>query len=202
MNAEQHLERLAVLEHKLDAVTAMTQEIARSHDMTQDLFKDLNIVGNAAMFSLQEELELENVHVDGRELRQLMILFLKNLHNFNYALRQFEALAELGQESYGAMRGMLMDYIEHATVWEEKGYFEFASKAVDVLARMHESMPRDTLERLEASAPEIVGLMSDLADPVLLRQTRQLLRMQKYLFPALALAWCVPVVLLILILIR
>jgi hypothetical protein len=202
MNAEQHLERLAALEHKLDAVAAMTREMSRSHDMTQDLFRDLNIVGNAAMFSLQEELELENVHVDGRELRQLMILFLKNLHNFNYALRQFEALAELGKESYGTMRGMLMDYIEHATVWEQKGYFQSASKAVDVLARMHESMPRDTLDRLEASAPEIVGLMSDLADPAFLRQTRQLLRMQKYLVPALALAWCVPVVLLILNLIR
>jgi hypothetical protein len=202
MNAEQHLERLAALEHKLDAVTAMTREMARSHEMTQDLFKDLNIVGNAAMFSLQEELELENVHVDGRELRQLMILFLKNLHNFNYALRQFEALAELGQESYGAMRGMLMDYIEHATVWEQKGYFQSASKAVDVLARMHESMPRDTLDRLEASAPEIVGLVSDLADPALLRQTRQLLSMQKYLLPALALAWIVPVGLLLLVLLK
>ena len=202
MNAEHHLERLAALEHKLDAVAAMTREMARSHDMIQDLFKDLNIAGNAAMFSLQEELELENVHVDGRDLRQLMILFLKNLHNFNYALRQFEALAELGKESYGTMRGMLMDYIEHATVWEQKGYFKSASKAVDVLARMHESMPRDTLDRLEASAPEIVGLISDLADPAFLRQTRQLLRMQKYLVPVLALAWCVPVVLLILILIR
>jgi hypothetical protein len=202
MNAEQHLERLAALEHKLDAVTAMTREMARSHDMTQDLFKDLNIVGNAAIFSLQEELELENVHVDGRELRQLMILFLKNLHNFNYALRQFEALAELGQESYGTMRAMLMDYIEHATVWEQKGYFQSASKAVDILSRMHESMPRDTLDRLEASAPEIIGLMSDLADPVLLRQTRQLLRMQKYLLPALALAWIVPVVLLVLVLLK
>lgn len=202
MNAEQHLEKLIALEHKLDAVAAMTREMARSHDMTQDLFKDLNIVGNAAMFSLQEELELENVHVDGRELRQLMILFLKNLHNFNYALRQFEALAELGQESYGAMRGMLMDYIEHATVWEQKGYFQSASKAVEILARMHESMPRDTLDRLEASAPEIVGLMSDLADPGLLRQARQLLRMQKYLLPALALAWIVPVVLLVLVLLK
>lgn len=202
MNAEQHLERLAALESKLDAVAAMTREMARSHDMTQDLFKDLNIVGNAAIFSLQEELELENVHVDGRELRQLMILFLKNLHNFNYALRQFEALAELGQESYGTLRGMLMDYIEHATVWERKGYFQTASKAVDILARMHDSMPRDTLDRLEASAPELVGLMSDLADPGLLRQTRQLLRMQKYLLPALALAWCVPVGLLVLVLLK
>lgn len=202
MNAEQHLEKLASLEHKLDAVAAMTREMARSHEMTQDLFKDLNIVGNAAMFSLQEELELENVHVDGRELRQLMILFLKNLHNFNYALRQFEALAELGQESYGTMRGMLMDYIEHATVWEQKGYFQTASKAVDILSRMHESMPRDTLDRLEASAPEIIGLMSDLADPVLLRQTRQLLGMQKYLLPALALAWIVPVALLVLVLLK
>jgi hypothetical protein len=202
MNVEQHMEKLSVLEQKLDAISSMTREMARHHEMTQDLVRDLNIVGNAAMFSLQEELELENVHVDGRELRQLMILFLKNLHNFNYALRQFEALAELGQESYGTLRGLLMDYIEQATVWEHKGYFKSASKAVDVLARMHETMPKDTLHRLEASAPEIVGLMSDLADPGLLRQTRQLLRMQKYLLPALALAWCVPVGLLLLVLLK
>ena len=196
------MEKLSILEQKLDAISSMTREMSRHHEMTQDLVRDLNIVGNAAMFSLQEELELENVHVDGRELRQLMILFLKNLHNFNYALRQFEALAELGQESYGTLRGLLMDYIEQATIWEQKGYFHSASKAVDVLARMHETMPRDTLTRLEASAPEIVGLMSDLADPGLLRQTRQLLRMQKYLLPALALAWCVPVALLILALFK
>lgn len=202
MNVEQHMEKLSILEQKLDAISSMAREMSRHHEMTQDLVRDLNIVGNAAMFSLQEELELENVHVDGRELRQLMILFLKNLHNFNYALRQFEALAELGKESYGTLRGMLMDYIEQATVWEQKGYFKSASKAVDVLARMHETMPRDTLTRLEASAPEIVGLMSDLADPGLLRQTRQLLRMQKYLLPALALAWCVPVALLILALFK
>jgi hypothetical protein len=202
MNVELHMEKLSVLEQKLDAISSMTREMSRHHEMTQDLVRDLNIVGNAAMFSLQEELELENVHVDGRELRQLMILFLKNLHNFNYALRQFEALAELGQESYGTLRGLLMDYIEQATVWEQKGYFKSASKAVDVLARMHETMPRDTLTRLEASAPEIVGLMSDLADPGLLRQTRQLLRMQKYLLPALALAWIVPVGLLVLVLLK
>ena len=202
MNAEQHMEKLSVLEQKLDAISSMAREMSRHHEMTQDLVRDLNIVGNAAMFSLQEELELENVHVDGRELRQLMILFLKNLHNFNYALRQFEALAELGKESYGTLRGMLMDYIEQATIWEQKGYFKSASKAVDVLARMHETMPKDTLTRLEASAPEIAGLMSELADPGLLRQTRQLLRMQKYFLPALALAWCVPVALLILLLLK
>ncbi|SDB53420.1 hypothetical protein SAMN05660653_02645 [Desulfonatronum thiosulfatophilum] len=202
MSLEQHVETLNSLERKMDEISTMAREMMRRNEMAQDLAKDLNIVGNAAMFSLQEELELENVQVDGRELRQMLILFLKNIHNINYAMRQLEAVAELGKESYDTIRGLLLDYIERATEWEKKGYFQSAAKSVDIMARMHESMPRDTLDRLERSAPEIIGLLADLADPETIKQTRQMLRMQKYLVPALVTAWVVPVGLLVLILLR
>ncbi|GAB6060802.1 hypothetical protein [Desulfonatronum parangueonense] len=202
MNLEQHVETLTSLERKMDEISTMAREMMRRNEMAQDLAKDLNIVGNAAMFSLQEELELENVQVDGRELRQMLILFLKNIHNINYAMRQLEAVSELGKESYDTIRGLLLDYIERASEWERKGYFQTATKSVDIMARMHDSMPRDTLDRLEKSAPEIIGLLSDLADPETIRQTRQMLRMQKYLVPALVTAWVVPVGLLVLLLLR
>ncbi|SMP44718.1 hypothetical protein [Desulfonatronum lacustre] len=202
MTMEQHVETLASLERKLDDVSRMAREMMLRNEMTQDLARDLNIVGNAAMFSLQEELELENVKVDGRELRQMLILFLKNIHNINYAMRQLEAVAELGKESYDTLRGLMMDYIEKATEWEQKGYFRSAQQSADIMAKMYETMPKDTLDRLEKSAPEIVGLLADLADPEMIKQTRQLIRFQKILIPALAVAWIVPVGMLLLLLLK
>ncbi|WP_031387846.1 hypothetical protein [Desulfonatronum thiodismutans] len=202
MTVEQHMETLTSLERKLDDISSMAKQMISRNEMAQDLARDLNIVGNAAMFSLQEELELENVQVDGRELRQMLILFLKNIHNINYAMRQLEAVAELGKESYDTLRGLMMDYIERATEWDQKGYFRSATQTVDVMAKMYESMPKDTLDRLEKSAPEIVGLLSDLADPEMIKQTRQLIRFQKILIPALAVAWIVPVGMLLLLLLK
>ena len=205
MSVEQmrrHDDGLASLESKLDDIARISREMSRRHEMTQDLARDLNIVGNAAMFSLQEELELENVKVDGRELRQMLILFLKNIHNINYAMRQLEAVAELGKESYDTIRSMMMDYIEKATQWEQKGYFRSAQQSAEIMAKMHESMPKDTLDRLEKSAPEIGALLADLADPAMIKQTRQLIRFQKILIPALAFAWIVPVGLLLLLLVK
>ena len=202
MTMEQHVETLASLERKLDDVSRMAREMMLRNEMTQDLARDLNIVGNAAMFSLQEDLELENVKVDGRELRQMLILFLKNIHNINYAMRQLEAVAELGKESYDTLRGLMMDYIEKATEWEQKGYFRSAQQSADIMAKMYETMPKDTLDRLEKSAPEIVGLLADLADPEMIKQTRQLIRFQKILIPALAVAWIVPVGMLLLLLLK
>ncbi len=202
MTMEQHVETLASLERKMDDVSRMAREMMLRNEMTQDLARDLNIVGNAAMFSLQEELELENVKVDGRELRQMLILFLKNIHNINYAMRQLEAVAELGKESYDTLRGLMMDYIEKATEWEQKGYFRSAQQSVDIMAKMYEAMPKDTLDRLEKSAPDIGALLADLADPAMIKQTRQLIRFQKILIPALAVAWIVPVGMLLLLLLK
>ncbi|PTN32803.1 hypothetical protein [Desulfonatronum sp. SC1] len=202
MTVEQHMETLTSLERKLDDISSMARQMISRNEMAQDLARDLNIVGNAAMFSLQEELELENVQVDGRELRQMLILFLKNIHNINYAMRQLEAVAELGKESYDTLRGLMMDYIERATEWEQKGYFRSAAQTVDVMAKMYESMPKDTMDRLEKSAPEIGALLADLADPETLKQTRLLLRFQKILIPALAVAWIVPVGMLLLLLLK
>ncbi|WP_045218638.1 hypothetical protein [Desulfonatronum thioautotrophicum] len=202
MTMEQHMESLTSLERKLDDVSKMAREMMLRNEMTQDLARDLNIVGNAAMFSLQEELELENVKVDGRELRQMLILFLKNIHNINYAMRQLEAVAELGKESYETIRGLMMDYIEKATEWEQKGYFRSAQQSAEVMAKMYEAMPKDTLDRLERSAPEIGSLLADLADPAMIKQTRQLIRYQKVLIPALLFAWIVPVGLLLLLLVK
>jgi hypothetical protein len=202
MTVEQHMETLTSLESKLDDISSMARQMISRNEMAQDLARDLNIVGNAAMFSLQEELELENVQVDGRELRQMLILFLKNIHNINYAMRQLEAVAELGKESYDTMRGLMMDYIERATEWDQKGYFRSATQTVDVMAKMYESMPRDTLDRLEKSAPEIGALLADLADPEMIKQTRQLIRFQKILIPAFAVAWIVPVGMLLLLLLK
>lgn len=95
-----------------------------------------------------------------------------------------------------------MDYIERASEWDRKGYFQSASRTADILAKMHDAMPKDALDRLERSAPEIIGLLSDLADPDMLKQARQLLQIQKYLLPALAVAWAVPVALLVLVLLK
>ncbi len=198
----QHDEGMASLERKLDDIARISREMARRHEMTQDLARDLNIVGNAAMFSLQEELELENVKVDGRELRQMLILFLKNIHNINYAMRQLEAVAELGKESYDTIRAMMMDYIEKATEWEQKGYFRSAQQSAEIMAKMYEAVPKDTLDRLEKSAPDIGALLADLADPEMIKQTRQLIRFQKILIPALAVAWIVPVGMLLLLLLK
>ena len=202
MTMEQHVETLASLERKLDDVSKMAREMMLRNEMTQDLARDLNIVGNAAMFSLQEELELENVKVDGRELRQMLILFLKNIHNINYAMRQLEAVAELGKESYDTLRGLMVDYIEKATEWERQGYFRSAAQTVDIMAKMYETMPKETLDRLEKSTPEIAALLADLADPEMIKQTRQLIRFQKILIPALAVAWIVPVGMLLLLLLK
>lgn len=205
MSVEQHVQRddaLISLERKLDTISMMAREMMQRNEMAKDLARDLNIVGNAAMFSLQEELELENVKVDGRELRQMLILFLKNIHNINYAMRQLEAVAELGKESYDTIRSMMMDYIEKATQWEQKGYFRSAQQSADIMAKIYESMPKDTLDRLEKSAPEIGALLAELADPEMIKQTRQLIRFQKILIPALAVAWIVPVGMLLLLLLK
>ncbi len=188
------------MNNKLNTVVDFSQEALNQGDVIRDLVRDLNIVNNSAMHSLQKELELANVHVDGREVRELFILFLKNIHNINAALQQMEAFTELGRETTITGQNLIKDLIERAEELERKGYFEHGQKAVRAVDKFLENLPQETFERLETAAPELARLTAELSDPGQISGCRKMIQKRKFLVPAAIAAWLIPVGLLVAIL--
>jgi len=185
------------LEQKMDELLALNREFQLKQSRVEDFVKDINIVGNAAVFSLQEELELENVKVDGRDLKEMMVLLMKNLKNLNTTLRQMDALTDLWRETGHVISSMVMDFTAHAEALEKKGYVRISRQALEVLDKFIANMPEETMHKLEQATPELARMTSELAEPDLINQTYALLKKRKILIPALAAAWLIPVALLV-----
>ncbi|MCA1784742.1 MAG: hypothetical protein LC657_02040 [Desulfobacteraceae bacterium] len=185
------------LEQKMDELLALTREFKVRQSRVEDFVKDINIVGNAAVLSLQQELELENVKVDGKDLKEMMVLLMKNLKNLNTTLRQMDALTDFWQETGHVMSSMIMDFTAHAEALEKKGYIRLSRQALEVLEKFIENMPEETMHKLEQAAPDLARMTSDLAEPGLINQACTLLKQRRLLIPAIAAAWLIPVALLV-----
>jgi|GEM_PF-2575902 len=185
------------LEEKMDEILALTREFKIRQSCVEDLVKDINHVGNSALFSLQEELELENVKVDGRDLKEMMVLFMKNIKNLNTTLRQMDALTDFWQETGRVMSSLILDFTAHAAILEQKGYMKLSRQAMEVLDKFIQNIPENTMHKLEEAAPELARITSELAEPGLINQGCNLLKKRNMLIPALAAAWLIPVALLV-----
>jgi actin-like ATPase involved in cell morphogenesis len=185
------------LEEKMDEILALAREFKIKQSCVDDLVKDINYVGNSALFSLQEELELENVKVDGRDLKEMLVLFMKNIKNLNTTLRQMDALTDFWQETGRVMSSLIMDFTAHAAILEQKGYMKLSRQAMEILDKFIQNIPEDTMQKLEEAAPELARMTSELAEPGLISQGCSLLKKRNMLIPALAAAWLIPVALLV-----
>jgi len=192
-----HVQVLEDLSRKLDAVVEISQRAKVQEEAIQDLVRDLYVVSNSAVFSLQDVLDLENVQVDGRDVREFLILTLKNLRNFNTALSQLEAITELGRETASTTQKLVMNFIQQVGELERKGYFEHARKAGQAMDTFIQNLPRDTFEKMEAAAPELARLAEELSNPEEISKVRRLLQKRKLLVSAAVAAWVIPVALLV-----
>ena len=188
---------LEELNHKLDTLVEISREAKAQGEAIQDLVRDFSLVSNSAVFSLHHALDLENVHVDGRDVRELMVLALKNVRNFNAALSQLEAITELGRETSSTGQKLIMDFSRRVGELEQKGYFEHGQKALQAMDSMLRNLPRDTFEKMETAAPELAKLTEELSDPREIARMRKLVQNRKLLVPGLAAAWLIPVALLV-----
>lgn len=188
---------LKVVQDKLDQALLQLEDFSRKQELVQDLLKDMNLIGNSALFSLQEEMELENVSVEGRDLKE-MLLLMKNIQNINKILRQMDAMTDLGQETGYIMRSLIMDFTQKTEQLEQKGYFQLSRQAVSALDSYVQHLPAQTMQNLKQAAPQLADLTGQLADPGLLARGSRLLKMKNLLVPGLCLAWAIPVALLLL----
>ncbi len=163
----------------------------------RDLAREAEIMSNTVVKSLHEELELANVHVDGREVREMIVHFLKNIKNINAAMSQLEAFTELGRETTVTAQKLIMDFTHKASELEQKGYFEHGWNAMQAMDKFLEHLPRDALKNMEAAAPELAKLTAEMSDPKEIAGIRKLIQKRKLLVPALAAAWLIPVALLV-----
>lgn len=189
---------LKVLQDKLDQALLQLEDFSRKQELVQDLLKDMNLIGNSALFSLQEEMELENVSVEGRDLKEMLLLLMKNIQNINNILRQMDAMTDLGQETGYIMRSLVMDFTQKTEQLEQKGYFQLSRQALSALDSYVQHLPAQTMQNLQQAAPQLADLTGQLADPGLLARGSRLLKMRGLLVPGLCLAWAIPVALLLL----
>ncbi|MEF8824062.1 MAG: hypothetical protein V5A14_04195 [Desulfohalobiaceae bacterium] len=202
---------LQELSQKLDTVVDISREARKQGEVLQDLVRDLNLVSNTALESLQEELELENVQLDGRDVRELLVLILKNIHNFNYTLRQLESVKDLVQELNKVSNSAIMKLQEELDAWnldvdgqdvremlalmlQNGKSFKQMAVAMDQFLR---NLPEGSLERFQSAAPELAEMTAEIASPENVSGLRGLVKKRKLLVPALAIAWIIPVALLL-----
>ena len=181
----------------MDEILALAREFRIKQNCVEDLVKDINYVGNSAFFSLQQEFELENVTVDGRDLKEMLVLLMKNLKNLNTTLRQMDALTDFWRETGQIMSRLVMDFTAQAEAMEKKGYMKFSREALEVLDKFIQHMPEDTMRNLEKSAPQLARMTSDLADVNLISQGCRIIKKRRLIVPLVVAAWAIPVALLV-----
>ncbi len=161
-------EELAVLNQKLDLLTAQVQYLteqaelaARRRAERDELIHDLTPIVNDVFRLTTEQLEEVQSYVDLGDLLRFLKRLLRNGRNFDSMLDQLESLMDLAQ-TVGPLTDSAFekaaDLLQRA---EYKGYFTFAQRG----ARLADSVVTSMNEFTPPEKTSLPALLSRMRDP-------------------------------------
>lgn len=160
-------DRIAELDRKLDFILEELSHLRRVRNSAEDLVADLTIVGKDAMGDALEA--LGSTTLQPQDLAHLVKSVLLDAKLLNSALQLLESAADFVEDAQPIVRDLFRQAVSVCQVMQRKGYFEAAAAGMKVGDTLIASHTHEDWQQVQASVPQLVGLLRELTRPEVLQ---------------------------------
>lgn len=160
-------DRIAELDRKLDFIVEELSSLRRARNSVEDLVADLTLVSKDAMRNAVEAFGTADLRPD--EIVGLVKNVLVNAHLFQDTIYQLQSAADFIKDAQPIVRDGMRRVVQANQSLQDKGYFTAAAaglRVTDAMVRSHS--PEDWVQ-VEASVPQLIGLLRELTKPEVLK---------------------------------
>jgi uncharacterized protein YjgD (DUF1641 family) len=160
-------DRIARLESKLDFIVEELSHLRRVRNSAEDLLADLTIVGKDALGDATDA--LGSTTLRSQELAHLVKTVLRDARLLTAVLQQLESAADFVADAQPIVRDLFGKAVAGCQVLQKKGYIEAAAAGIRVGDAFITSHSATDWQQVEASVPQLVGLLRQLTRPEVLQ---------------------------------
>jgi len=175
-------DRIGELERKIDVMSVqmdlLVEELREQRLRRQqwdELRSDLAPIAGEAMTLASGELEAIQEWVQPEDMLRLLRRILRNTNNIEDGLARFESLMDLLDDVGPLTSEAVTKILTTLEDFEQRGYFEFASAALDIADRVVTTYSKEDVEALGDNIVQMLDIVKDLTQPEMLAVAQRML---------------------------
>ncbi len=162
-------EQIDGINHKLDILLEGMKLQQQKREETEDLIKDLSIVGNDVFKTAVIELDRAGVELDTEALAGLGFKILRNIKTFYELFEVMESANDFVKDVGPIIQDVGLTSIKYLHEMERKGYFDFIQEAGHIMDTIVTTYSKEDLRLLADSIVGILDTLKNMTQPDMLR---------------------------------
>ncbi len=154
---------------KLDLLLEGMKLQQQKREETEDLVKDLSIVGNDMFKTAVVELDKAGVELDTEALMGLGFKLLRNIKTFYDLFDAIESANDFIKDAGPIVQDAGLTAIKYLNEFEQKGYFEFMKESGRIIDKIVTSYTKDDLRLLADNVVTILDTVKNMTQPDMLK---------------------------------
>ncbi len=164
------------LNRKMDSVLDMLSKQQLRNEVVDDLFEDLSIVGKDAFQTAVEELAIQNIRVDGEDIRYLVFKLLRNVKTFGELMDMLESLMDFLHDIGPVVHDAGIAFTNTLGEMEKQGYFSYLKQLGLLAADLKQNITEEDIVRLRQSVPAIATMVCSLTQPKVMNSLAEIVQ--------------------------
>ena len=165
MNENNIQQQIDELNRKMDLILEMLAKQQERAEVIEDLVDDLAIVGKDAFQTAVDELTLQNIQVDGEDIKYLIFKILRNVKTFGELMDMMESLMDFLNDVGPVVHDAGIAFTKTLGDLEQKGYFSYFKQLGLLAADFKESVTEEDIIRLRENMPAIGNIVRNITQP-------------------------------------
>lgn len=153
------------LNRKMDLMLELLAKQQQRSEVVEDLVEDLNIVVKDAFQTAVDELAVQNIKIDGEDVRYLVFKLLRNVKTFGELFDMLESLMDFLHDIGPVVHDAGIAFTKTLDDLDRKGYFDYFRQLGLLAADFKKHVTEEDIVRLRESVPAIGSMFRSLTHP-------------------------------------
>lgn len=162
------------LNRKMDLVLELLAKQQQRSEVVEDLVEDLSIVGKDAFQTAVDELAVQNIQVDGEDIKYLIFKVLRNIKTFGELMDMLESLMDFLHDIGPVVHDAGIAFTNTLGDLDEKGYFSYFKQLGLLASEFKNSVTEEDIIRLRENMPALGDIIRNLTQPQVLNSLSNL----------------------------
>jgi uncharacterized protein YjgD (DUF1641 family) len=162
------------LNRKMDLILESLNRQNQQNEAVEDLFRDLAIVGKDAFQTAVDELTVQNIVVDGEDVKHLAFKILRNIKRFGELMDMLESAMDFINDAAPIVHDAGIAVTKSLESLEEKGYFSYFKQLGLLASDLKDVITEQDIIKLRENLPVLGSILRNLTQPDVLKSAQRL----------------------------
>lgn len=162
------------LNRKVDLMLEIMSRQSQQSEAMQDLVEDLSIVGKDAFQTAVDELAIQNIRVDGEDIKYLVFKFLRNIKTFGELMDTLESVMDFLHDVGPIVKDAGIAATNSLGKLESEGYIAYMKQLVNLAGEFKNSVTEEDIIRLKENLPTIGAAIRNVTQPHVLAEVQHI----------------------------